>query len=660
MIKTFNELFKDKGTNKEDSLAYISEYLSKRFLYTLNVFENYVTTADNEKFTRKHSLLSLGEIMRFMGTERITPFRFKIFTLLNSALATNEKYLKDVCVKVWNIYVHTVDILQLGPLLSSIIVALRPLIDEYPNEVDEILTYLLLDNGNLMSVYFQEIFFLDEIPIRNELKQIIMFQHKRDISFMNQLDEYLRHIRHENIIVRGYGLKYLGQILKTHRTDLNNLIINENVIHPVLGGLLRNLMLCCKENDTNLQRYAAECLGELGAFEPSHLPPDYKPHSAFAFSIHSDDFAIMAIRELCRAYQVQVDSHAVDCASLAIQEILIANNVNPTKKSKINIWEAIPEKMRPLIEPLLNSSYTTVKAKRNVTAHPIFGSFEARTCEDWAFNWATKLISKISKEETRNLLDSFKPIMKRDMNTLALIFPYIVLHSIQSNSTNIKDQKEIYDELNAVLEGMIKDEIQPKKSRSKTIEQTDSDNQNDFFSVAALKFSDSHNGQTDEAQNQNNIDIKCAKIVFGILDFLERYLREFVVKYNHSLNNSDFKSIEAFLKKFDPKTIALANYHCEEYARALWYIENYIMEDANSRLEDESSLLAKIHADLFDPDSVEGVMAVKTKEAGLHEQILLYNVTGRLHESATCFERMMQARELTPKEMKNMVECYIG
>ncbi|XP_063698186.1 serine/threonine-protein kinase ATR-like [Culicoides brevitarsis] len=646
--------FQNPGNTKSDSISKLSSYLCNNILAVLKHFEMNI---NGDKYQQTETLLSLGQIIRLIGTERITPFRFKIMTILNTALGTNDHKMIVICIKVWHIFVHTVDMMELGPLLSAIIVSLKPFIENYPAEIDEIFTYLIVENSSLMNKYFTDIFFLEELPIREELKRAIEVKLQSSNyrkSFLEQLDEYLTHICHKNVVVKAFGLKYLRDILRTHRTELNNLIINDASIHPILGGLLRNLMICCKESDDNIQKYAAECLGELGALEPSYLPQDYQPHSEFAFSIHTTEFAKLALDKLCHAYQVQSDVQNVDCFALAIQEVLISNNVDPARGQKLEIWHAMPEKMQPQIEPLLKSHYTAITRRTSsIDLHPIYGSNAARSCEEWAAIWATKVIKQIMKEETRNLLEAFVPSLKRDSQILATIFPYVILHAILSSSE--KAQNEIFGEIQTVLE----DILNPRDQENDNNSEKPQDSSNTEKSLISCDFFYSQTSTTKDPIEEN-MKLKCAKIVFGLLDFLERYLCELLVKYPQANEKSDYKRVKNFIEKFDYNMLARANYECEEYARALWYIEQYINYDSGSRLQRELAFLAKIHAELLDPDSVEGAMAVKEEEPSLEEQILMYNVTGRLHESAVCFERIMQLQKYEPSIMKDMVGCYLG
>lgn len=83
------------------------------------------------------------------------------------------------------------------------------------------------------------------------------------------------------------------------------------------------------------------------------------------------EYAIIALTELCTAYQSQKDLGNVDAYLSAIQEILVARKVCPVKKQNLKVWQVIPDRMKPIVEPLLTSGYKiadpfpTVKIKLN-------------------------------------------------------------------------------------------------------------------------------------------------------------------------------------------------------------------------------------------------------------------------------------------------------
>lgn len=76
--------------------------------------------------------------------------------------------------------------------------------------------------------------------------------------------------------------------------------------------------------------------------------------------------------------------------------------------------------------------------------------------------------------------------------------------------------------------------------------------------------------------------IQCTKIVFVLLDFLDRWIREWEwKKAAQSRENEHYKIIQAFATRFCKLQLAKCNYECGEYPRALMYIEDYIAKNPN-------------------------------------------------------------------------------
>lgn len=646
--------------DQEITITKMTEYISVRFLGVLTYFETTLIDPENERSVKSGALMSLGEIIRFLGTNKITPFRFKILSMLKTAQLLDDPELTRISIQIWTIFIHTVDIETLGSLLSTIIVSLEPLLKIQSEEINSICKYLIITNGNLLSRHISDLFFIEETNVSDEIKAIVKRQTKyiQQEKFIVKLFQFIKYINHENLGVRLYGIKYLRSLLKQNRDELNHLIVGQNTIVPILETLLDNLMVGCKHTDENLQLASGECLGELGAIEPSLISINYSPEKhKFALSIHSDVFAAMALDELCRAYQFQKDTKYVDSFSLAIQEILTDRDVNPKINKNIHVWEAIPERMRSLMEPLLTSCYTGFRKNPNITIHPIYGSSKCRTFEDWSFIWATKMIDHVESVKTKLLLNSFKPSIKRNMNILSMFLPYIILHSLASD--NKENQKHIAEEVNAVLTAI----TTTNRKTGNPIE-ISKQTQRSWRSINMIVLDSYKNNTNFDSQVVRNtvdfdIGIKSAKLIFNQFDFLTQWLRNYRKKY---AINKEYKSVENFLNSFDRKLLAKANYNCNDYARALMYIESYIEENPLQRLQDELTFLAEIYGELMNPDSLEGAMSLKVKEPTLSEQILAHNVTGRLQESAACFERMMQVSEVegvSIDHMKNIIHCYL-
>lgn len=585
----------------------IADFIAARFLGVLTYFGLFIPT-NLERQLQAEMLLSLGDLIRFMGSKHITPFRFKILTVLQTALGIDRPSLRDICTQVWKIFIYTTDIPSMGPLLSTILVSLEPLIRTHPAIVDELLRYLIISNGSLLSIYLTDLFFMADIQCADDIKSFVA-KHSPSTSFESQLQLYSKQINHGNIDIRCRALRYLTKLFQQHRRPLNALIVGQTQMNGEFEELLQCVMVATtRHKDQQLQLAAGACLGAIGAIEPSLLSPNYAPQTKLALSIHTDSFSIMALAELCRAYQSQQNTQRVDGFSLAIQEILLARGVCPAKGQKIEVWNAIPERMRQLMEPLLKSCYTSMSTQNRHQFHPIFGNqMLCVTSDDWAYHWSTRLIDGVEDDDTKHLLNSFKSAIRNDSNVSAMFLPYILVHSLQSGAS--ETQQKIREELQSV------------------------------FAVAV-------------AGRATEMEVKCCKMAFKQLDFLDRWLRQ--CQSNNSVNkdNSNYLRVESFLVEFDKHYLARANFNIGEFARALMYVEQYIEETTAAmrcqRLQEELSFLTQIYAELMDCDSLEGALAAKDlqNKPTLKELVLLNKATGRVIESTVCYEEMLQSNQV--------------
>lgn len=627
------------------STTKLADYIADRFLGVICHFEQ-ILIFNNEKFLKREVLLSLGEIMRLMGSVRITQFRFKLLAVLRTALTIDQDGFKKICADIWKIFILTVDLISLGPLLSTIFVSLEPLLETHPCEVNEMLHYLIISNGNLLSRHIPDLFFLKDTAISDEIKEYVQRQSKTksNETFIDKFTASIAHINHDNATVRIYALNYLlTELFEKNRMNLNELIVGQQQMHPIIENLLESLMTGIKSHDEMLQIATGRCLGRLGAIEPSHLTPNYAPQQSFARSVATDEFAIMALAELCKAYQFQKDTKNVDAYSLAIQELLLAREVCPKEKKNMKVWEAIPDRMRPLMEPLLSSSYTILQGRScRMEIHPIFGSVKCRTFEEWAMMWSLKSVEMIEDDAIKGLLRSFKPCMRYDNRMLPLFLPYILMHAIQQGQPN--DRHEIAEEILVVATSA----IDPTERNEGTARER-------FGTIPTIEFVSSRKESSSDVATEENSDIaiKCAKLAFNQLDFMDRWVR------STKPSEPNYEVMKQFINIFDKKLISRANFACGEYARALMYLESYIEDNRDERLQAELSFLFKIHAELADPDSLEGALNVKVAEPTLNEQIVKNNVQGRLQESAVYFERLLHTSTLSENDCVDLVQYYM-
>lgn len=69
------------------------------------------------------------------------------------------------------------EVIHLGPLLSTIFVSLLPLLDDFTIEIGSIFAFLIIENSEILQQFFKELYFVEPrepiIDIYREIQGII-------------------------------------------------------------------------------------------------------------------------------------------------------------------------------------------------------------------------------------------------------------------------------------------------------------------------------------------------------------------------------------------------------------------------------------------------------------------------------------------------------
>ncbi|XP_068631581.1 serine/threonine-protein kinase ATR-like [Battus philenor] len=627
--------------NMKMSITQIADFLNPKFLGVLAYFDHKLVNGKVALSVKRKALKSFPDMMQLMGVKYITPLRFKVLATLRSALPLVNEFPK-ILAEAWAAFIHNIDSISLGPLLSNLAVSLLQQFEYAPHEINKIFQYLVLKNENLLSSHLSDLFFLENSSISEKVKNVIKRHVKRTQpdSFLEKIKWYLQHLNHEIPTIKANAFSHLDKLLKSNRTEIHKAIFGGKNIDSVVVELIDCLLLGCKDSDNDVREASGSCLGQLGAIEAGHLPRQYvqPDKSPFAFSIVDNIFAATALVELSRAFQYEKDTMNMDCYALTIQEILKIYEISPTG-SKKEVWDSFPENMHQIMYPLLSSRYTLAYPSQPKKTHPLFGSIHANTFLEWAHNWTGQLISLIESESIRDLLRAVHPSMRRDVRTLFLFFPYVLLHAIMSNSA----AQYVLEEIMAVIGRENFDaEIDLSSERAQ------------YKMLPHMRITPNINMTQAEEENQT----KCSKTIYTLFDFLNRWLLEWCHLKQRPTENENYKAISSFMEKFDKLTIARGNFACGELERALQYLELY-MDERKEHVQEQLPLLAKIYALLDEPDCVAGILSIKRSEPSLKELILAQVVTGRLQDAALCYERLAQAGQLDEQSLQGMIDCYL-
>ncbi|CAK1547250.1 unnamed protein product [Leptosia nina] len=626
------------------STSQIADFLNPKFLGVLAYFDHKLVNAKVALSVKRKALKSFPDMMQLMGSKYLTPLRFKVLATLRSALPLAVEFPK-ILAEAWSAFIHNIDSLSLGPLLPNLAVSLLQQVPYAPQEINKIFHYLVLNNENLLSSYISELFFVEDSTISEKIK-IVVKRHVRRTQpdgFLDKVKWYLHHLNQDIPRVKAYSFARLDKLLKSNRTEVHKAIFGGKNIDPIIVELIDCLLIGCKDTNNEVSSSSGACLGQLGAIEAGHLPRQYvqPDRSPFAFSINDNCFAATALIELTRAFQYEKDTMNMDCYALTIQEILKIYDISPSG-SKKEVWDSFPENMHQIMFPLLSSRYTLAYPSQPKKSHPLFGSVYATTFLEWAHNWAGQLIPLIESDNIRELLRTVHPSMRRDVRTLFLFLPYVLLHAVMSKN----NVQYIQEEMTAVIDTSAdnyENDVHITSERSK------------YKILRHIRMTPNIHSIQAEEGNQT----KYSKTIYTLLDFLNRWLLEWINSKQKPLENENYKAIQEFAGKFDKLAIARGNFACGELERALQYLELY-MNDDKSRIQSQLPFLAEIYALLDEPDSVAGILSIKRSEPSLKELILAQVVTGRLQDAALCYERLAQEGQLDRHSFQGMIDCYLG
>ncbi|XP_041978766.1 serine/threonine-protein kinase ATR [Aricia agestis] len=623
------------------SIGQIADFLNPKFLGVLAYFDHKLVNTKVALSVKRKALKSFPEILQLMGVKYLTPLRYKVLATLRTALPLAKEFPK-ILAEAWGAFIHNIDSISLGPLLSNLAVSLLQQIEYAPQEINKIFQYLVLSNENILSSHISDLFFIEDTKISERVKMVVKKHVTRTQpeSFLDRVKWYLQHLNQDIPKIKAVAYNNLNRLLESNRSDIHKAIFGGKSIDPVVVELIDKLLDGCKDPDVSVSVASGLCLGQFGAIEAGHLPRRYvQPDgSPFAFSINDNCFAATALIELARAFQYEKDTSNMDCYALTIQEILKIYDISPSG-SKKEVWESFPENMHQIMIPLLSSRYTLAYPFQPKKAHPLFGSVYATTFLEWAHNWAGQLIPLIESQSIRELLRTVHPSMRRDVRTLFLFLPYVLLHAVMSKN----NMEYIHEEMLAVI-------------GSETIADTALSGERQKLKILR-HIRMTPNVHTVQAEDMNQS--KCSKTVYTLLDFLNRWLLEWTNVKQRPLENGNYKNIKMFIEKFDKLKIARGNFECGELERALQYLELYMTED-KSRAQEQLSFLAEIYALLDEPDTVAGILSIKQTEPSVKELILAQVVTGRLQDAALCYERLAKEDQLDDHSLRGMIDCYLG
>ena len=266
-----------------------------------------------------------------------------------------------------------------------------------------------------------------------------------------KVESLLQGLQEESLDVRAVTLGELRNILKSQRSWVSTLIDPNRTAEDdsLLRDLISALVKSCSPEITSLssitaQQVCAECLGILGALDPSRVrlnnayePVRYQPPLALAHDI--------LINHLIKLLMTANSMSVLDRVTVSIQDVLKCDDLVESKqgakrksRDKSNaLFDTLPQDARAVVKPYLESRYSFGPLK--VPKHGFIYNRKMRF-RVWLGRWLVKMIHQSGKSLLATLYHALVPVVLFDVPTAMKIAPYVILTYLdESGATASKD-----------------------------------------------------------------------------------------------------------------------------------------------------------------------------------------------------------------------------
>lgn len=616
-------LAREDGFRPIRSTKDLAEFLQPRLLGFLTFFDLQLVNRNVPDDKKKEALRSLECILRLIGQQHVTALRMKLMATLKLALRLSHGDFPSINSCVWSTFIHNLEPLSTGPLLSQITATLLPLLKLDPEGAKSIFNFLFVDNREQHLSFFHDLHFISEVP---ELEHIQHTVSTPDSQGENNLSNILGHclhgIAHENLDVRVLALGKLKKVLSANQSKLAEHLLTRESVDPLVSKLIVQLLSGCREADSKVHVLLAECFGELGAIDPGRLELKLL-RTEKAVAVHSgvDDksFAVDLLQRLCRSYLAAEDSRVQDCSSYAIQEVLKIYKCNEAKSTAgRNLWKSFSPEVQEIFTPMLSSRYIMSNSSSVEYPHPLFGTTYAQNFRDWLANWTHDLLDKVKEDKALKVFRACSLVFKNDSNLALFLLPRVLVCVLAD--TDAAGREQVMTEVLAVLQ---------------------------------------HCEQTDDNSGLLHL---CSQTIFSILDYLAvraKMFRNATAPGTSSASPAVLSAEEAsFVARIPQDLLARVSFNCQAYTRALFHLESYL-HDRPERLQENLQLLQKVYVALDEPDGVAGVAAVRNSQPSLEEQIIEHQAMGKLADALTCYDRALQLPTSQASHHQGLLSCLL-
>ncbi|TAQ86632.1 hypothetical protein B7494_g5044 [Chlorociboria aeruginascens] len=630
----------------------IGSFLEQHILGLVAGFSEVVNDSRDELSVseKKRCVKGLEEMVK-IGKASTRAARTQITACLQSALA--QKELQASAFSAWDTVLLNLDDedveLMLENTLSMIIQRWETFDESTKERAEKTLQYLLKDKTRLIRNQIVNLPSLSQISRLVDVEQEFnKLRTPTDIG--NSFQIFSRRVTHENSGVVSQALSELKAFLQLHQSFLQASAVSEQP-DIVIGQLVRSILdTCIKFNEAHhdIAQLSAECIGLIGCLDSNRVESVRERREMVVASNFSDaeettDFVLFLLREvIVKTFLSATDTGLQGFLSYAMQELLercnfraicgpILRDGDHTNADHPTFWKwlSLPESVQATLTPFLNSKYS-VQGGVPVTKieYPIFCPDNCpsdRVYNNWMKTFVLDLLQKPQNIFAEQIFSPLRRTFRiKELSVASFLLPYLVLHVIILGAD--KHREEIIDELLGVLQYQI-----TPKSKIK------------------------------------HEDLKlCSEAVFGVLDYLSRWIQQKQLKENQSRapisaeTEDEIRKVSEVIATIPADIVSRRAVECKSYSRALFNWEKHIRQSRKKWGDPAQTAhlerLQEIYTQIDEPDGIEGISA-HLHALDIDQQILGHRKAGRWTTAQSWYEIKLAENPDDSDVQINLLTC---
>ncbi|KAI8936862.1 hypothetical protein NX059_006098 [Plenodomus lindquistii] len=608
---------------------------------------------------RKRSIAAIGDLIS-LARYSVNGALPQIRACLQSAMADPD--LCDDTFAVWMAFLKALDadetMLVVDQTLALIVQHWTSFSEETQIRANETILGLTKQYNAQFRARIEYLPSLAGIPMLSKTEAELM-RFKGMVDIVKVFHAFSNRCKDQNAVVVRRALTELVPFLDTHQKVLHQSLVGQKPL-PVLAALTRSLLdasVRFAEDHTDISVLCAECLGVIGGVDPYRVETIREKKRVLMlsnFSKRDEDINFVAMlleQVLVKVFLSTTNAKAQGWIAYVMQEMLkhcgfsglhLSKPRSSQNSTEAQRWNEIPEAVRNVLTPFLNSKYSVNQnpaLQYQGPAYPIFPT--ASSHGTWLQTFVYDLLRKGQGVNVEMVFPVLARIVRGyDLSIATFILPFAALNVIVSDDeTNMAN---VGTELLTVLQTKIQSPEPHSASMTK----------------------------------------QCSENVFQTLDYLSLWLQEkrkavaearvMAGKTGRGVSEDDemtaikqISRVEGILHAIPAEVISRRAVECGSYARALFHWEQYYRQqehvkvDARKPFSERDDLLQHlqmIYAHIDEPDSIQGISA-HLKVLNPEQQIVEDRKAGRWTVAQTWYEIALAERPDDIETQINLLTC---